>query len=461
MSSFKRTLTGLPLRIFGRDPQHLWRRYAFAVIFVVLSLFFSNLAPKASLTAVEGNAEIIHVAGRQGALSQKIFYLTELVSVETTINEKTHGYLRSTISEFEDTQKRLSLIRQQRLEKKPNEEFSKLNQKLDRDVAAFITSARGFEDSVPGLSNSIKPSNNLRVWPDRLFEELDAAAKQDEIYVLGKVRHANLIANAALILALLILILEALFIFLPGHRLIIKFLEDREKNEAKITAQNEEMQQFTYTASHDLRGPLRAMENLTKFMEEDILEENFSEVPVQMTLLRSRISRMNNLLSDMLAFSKIGKGRLELSTFDMGEALHEVVGWIDVPDGFTIKLDPALPTVTASISAVQQVFLNLLNNAVKHHDKDVGHIEVKYRDAGDNHIFIVSDDGPGIPEEYREYIFKPFTRLETRDKVEGSGIGLAITKKFLAAGKATLTVLDTGQPRGTSFQITQPKKPFG
>jgi len=170
---------------------------------------------------------------------------------------------------------------------------------------------------------------------------------------------------------------------------------------------------------------------------------------------------MNNLLSDMLAFSKIGKGRLELSTFDMGEALHEVVGWIDVPDGFTIKLDPALPTVTASISAVQQVFLNLLNNAVKHHDKDVGHIEVKYRDAGDNHIFVVSDDGPGIPEEYREYIFKPFTRLATRDKVEGSGIGLAITKKFLAAGKATLTVLDTGQPRGTSFQITQPKKPFG
>ena len=393
-------------------------------------------------------------------LSQRILYFAELAVSETTNNEETHTKLRSAVSEFEAAQSYLSGLRAERLAKNPDAQKSELNRLLDEHAASFLASAKALDISNAGSQNRVRISDELHVWPDKLLAELNDAVKRDEQYVVGKVQNVHKIANATLTLAFIILALEGLLIFLPGHRMIVNFLDEREKYEAKIKLQNEEMQHFTYTASHDLRGPLRAMENLAGWMEEDIEKEDFSDTPKHMTLLKSRIARMNSLLSDMLAFSKIGKSKLELTTFDMGEALTEVVGWIDVPDGFTIKLDPNLPTVTASISAVQQVFLNLMNNAVKHHDKDVGHVEVKYRDAGDDHIFTVSDDGPGIPEEYREYIFKPFSRLNTRDEVEGSGIGLAITQKYLAAGKATLTVLDTGAPRGTSFQITQPKKPL-
>ena len=324
-----------------------------------------------------------------------------------------------------------------------------------------MASAKTFEATDIDSKTRTKPSLNLRVWPDRLLEELNAAVKRDESYVIGKVQYVNVIANACLILALVILALEAILIFLPGHRLIIKFLEEREKYEAKILSQNEEMQHFTYIASHDLRAPLRGMENLAQFMEEDISREDFSETPKQMKLMRSRISRMNRLLSDMLAFSKIGTGTQEITTFNMREALEIVVGWIEKPDTFQIQLDANLPTLTAPISAVQQIFLNLLNNAVKHHDKQVGRVAVIYRDAGDAHVFQVADDGPGIPAEYRDYIFKAFNRLNPRDAVEGSGIGLAITQKFVASIGGTIKVLDTEAPRGTTFEVRMPKSELG
>jgi len=457
MSTLRQKWNALTLGIFGRDPRHLWRRYAVAVLFVALSLFFSNLAPKATLNTVQANAEIINTAGRQRMLSQRILYLSELIATDITIDEETHSKLRSSISEFETAQKRLSSVRKARLKANPDKQQSLLNQAVDDNVAVLVASATAFEAADLKSKAAVKPSNDLNVWPDKILNQLDAAVRRDEKYVVEKVQYVNFIADACLILALLILLMEAIFIFLPGHRLIVKFLKDQEDYETKITSQNEELQHFTYVASHDLRSPLRGIENLTRFVEQDMAREDYAEIPTHMTLLRSRISRMNRLLSDMLAFSKIGKGSAEVTTFDLGDALEEVVDWIDIPDGFSIKLPPDLPTLTAPISAVQQIFLNLLNNAVKHHDKQAGLAEVKYHNAGDAHVFVVADDGPGIPAEYREYIFQAFNRLNPRDAVEGSGIGLAITQKFVASVGGKIRVLDTDAPRGTSFEVTLPK----
>jgi signal transduction histidine kinase len=105
---------------------------------------------------------------------------------------------------------------------------------------------------------------------------------------------------------------------------------------------------------------------------------------------------------------------------------------------------------------VQQILLNLIDNAIKHHDKAQGHIEVTVDDAGDFLVFAVSDDGPGIPEEHQQHVLEMFKTLKSRDRVEGSGMGLAMVKKHVELAGGALT-LQSREGAGSRFQFTWPK----
>lgn len=460
MPDLNRAWNGLKARIFGKDPRHLWRRYFIAILFVALSLLFSNFAPKASLDAVEANAEIIDVAGRQRMLSQRILFLSALAASEIGSDETSHEDLKAAITEFEASQNDLANVRRAWREKAPDSGSAELDQNLDESVAEFVTLAREIESQAINEDGRPKLNRLIEIGSNDLLRDLDAAVQRDEKFLLSKVRYVETIANICLILALLILFFEVIFIYLPAHRLILGFLSEREKFEEKLTLKNEELEHFTYVAAHDLRGPLRGMENLTGWIEEDVERNDLSETPSHIALLKTRISRMNNLLTDMLAFAKIGKAKSEKTTFELKDAINEVVQWVDVPDEFTIHLDPSLPKLTAPMSSLQQIFFNVINNAVKHHDRDKGQIDIIYRPDKTSHIFIIADDGPGIPSEYRDYIFKPFNRLAARDEVEGSGIGLSITQKLVESLGGTIH-LDRPQSesdRGTAFRIILPKQ---
>src|SRR5690606_3680013 len=149
-----------------------------------------------------------------------------------------------------------------------------------------------------------------------------------------------------------------------------------------------------------------------------------------MRLLQKRVRRMEALIDGILAYSRAGR-RLAPEAVDTGELAREVVELLVPAAGANIEVPADLPTLRAQRVPLQQVFLNLIGNALKHGQAwrpDVV-VRVQWRDADDAVEFAVTDNGPGIPPEYQKRIWGLFQTLEARDKVEGTGIGLAVVKK--------------------------------
>lgn len=233
---------------------------------------------------------------------------------------------------------------------------------------------------------------------------------------------------------------------------------DQEKLIKKLEFSNQELDNFAYVASHDLKAPLRVIDNASKWLEEDLQKHLNDETRESMNLLRNRVRRMEKLLDDLLEYSRIGKTDDENFKVKVnGDALiADILQLLSPPPNFKISIDPSLQNVIVNRMPLQQILLNLINNAIKHHDKDNGHIEISSTENPENYIFTIKDDGPGIPAKFHKQIFKMFQTLKPRDQVEGSGMGLAMVYKNIEiyGGKITLESM-VGQ--GTIFHVTWPK----
>ncbi|MGB9151718.1 MAG: PAS domain S-box protein [Alphaproteobacteria bacterium] len=221
---------------------------------------------------------------------------------------------------------------------------------------------------------------------------------------------------------------------------------------------NLELDAFAFAASHDLKAPLRVIHNASKWIEEDLAENLTGEVRENMTLLRSRVQRMDKLLDDLLAYSRIGRETDDRQAEEIsGAALMENIhGLIAPPEGFIVDSCITLAGIQVFRMPLQQILINLISNAIKHHDKKEGRIEISVEDLGAKFRFSVKDDGPGIPVEYHEKIFKMFQTLKPRDQVEGSGMGLALVRKHveMAGGEVKLK---SAIGQGSTFTFTWPK----
>ena len=126
------------------------------------------------------------------------------------------------------------------------------------------------------------------------------------------------------------------------------------------------------------------------------------------------------------------------------------------PGAFSVKVKPGFASVLCYRMPLQQIFLNLIGNAIKHHHRKDGLIEVTVEKTETHYLFAVKDDGPGIPAEYQEQIFQLFQTLKPRDQVEGSGMGLAMARKYIEACGGKLTV-ESSVGKGSTFRFTWPK----
>jgi signal transduction histidine kinase len=127
------------------------------------------------------------------------------------------------------------------------------------------------------------------------------------------------------------------------------------------------------------------------------------------------------------------------------------------PEGFTVNVSPNFADIRVFRMPLQQILMNLVSNAVKHHDKKTGHIDAIVEDFDAHYAFTVKDDGPGIPAQFHDQIFGMFQTLKPRDQVEGSGMGLAMVRKNIDIFGGTLD-LDSGEGRGSIFRFTWPKQ---
>lgn len=222
----------------------------------------------------------------------------------------------------------------------------------------------------------------------------------------------------------------------------------------KLSERNEDLNAFGYIVSHDLKAPLRAIANLSEWIEEDLnyrLLENDRE---QFQLLRQRVKRMDALIDGLLQYSRLGRLELEIETVDVAQLLAETIDSLPIPLGFEIEILPPLPTLTTKRILLSQVFANLLSNAIKHHDRADGRVEISAEDLGDRYRFAIADDGPGIPAgAARERIFEIFQTLKPSVSSANTGIGLALVKKIVESEGGQIWV-DADRSAGACFYFT-------
>lgn len=230
------------------------------------------------------------------------------------------------------------------------------------------------------------------------------------------------------------------------------------KTNTMIEDRNRELDKFAYVASHDLKAPLRAIANLSEWIEEDLTGEIPAENQRQLQLLRGRVHRMEALINGLLDYSRVGRTQVATEMVDVAALLADIIDLLDPPAGFTITVAPDMPTFKTKRLLLSQVFSNLLSNAVKHHGSSTGEITVSVEEQGKFYTFAVSDDGQGIAPEYHEKIFTIFQTLEARDVTENTGVGLSIVRKIIESEGGTIAV-DSQVGRGTTFRFTWLKQP--
>ncbi len=230
-----------------------------------------------------------------------------------------------------------------------------------------------------------------------------------------------------------------------------------EKYTRELESANNDLDHFVYVASHDLKAPLRGIDNLACWIQEDIKDQITPDIANSFDSLRGRVSRMETLLADILSFARAGKQLSSPERINTGEVIDEVTSWVKVPKSFTIKHDTSFPDIITVRSVFEHICLNLISNAVKHHDRDNGQILLACYDRIDYFEFTIIDDGPGIPKEYHNYVFEIFKKLRARDAVEGSGIGLAIVKKMVESIGGSIWIKQNKNNSGTAFHFSIPK----
>ena len=234
--------------------------------------------------------------------------------------------------------------------------------------------------------------------------------------------------------------------------------EKREKLLNQLAQANAELKDFAYIVSHDLKAPLRAISSLSSWISEDYEDKFDEEGKQQFALLKGRVNRMSELITGILNYSKIGRVNTEIYQVNLQTLVEEIQDMLVVGTEVEIHIPKSLPTVSYNKVSAQQIFQNLMSNAIKYNDKEICEIEIGFSHGTHHHTFWVKDNGPGIDEKYHDKIFKIFQTLRPRDEVEATGVGLSIVKKTLNLFGGNIWIEST-VGEGTSFLFTIPHEP--
>lgn len=236
--------------------------------------------------------------------------------------------------------------------------------------------------------------------------------------------------------------------------------EEAVENKAQELARsNEELERFAYVASHDLRAPLRAIDNLANWLAEDEGETLSEQGHTYLQKLQGRVRRMEAMVEDLLEYSRAGRMRHEPTQVDTRALVQAIVDDLSPPRGFTVTADESLPQFTTERVPLETVLRNLIGNAVKHHEHPgEGQVTVRATQRGQWVEFTVFDNGPGIEGQYQERVFQLFQTLKPRDEVEGSGMGLAVVKKIVESRGGSVWV-ESALGEGAAFHFSWPQTP--
>jgi PAS domain S-box-containing protein len=237
-----------------------------------------------------------------------------------------------------------------------------------------------------------------------------------------------------------------------------KQMEERQSQlMEKVKKTNDELNDFAYVVSHDLKTPLRGIKTLADWMVSDYSDKLDQNGKEQMKMLTTRVDKMYNLIDGVLKYSRIGREKENVETVDLNELVIEAVDMTSPPENIEITIQNKLPVVECDKTRISQVFQNLLSNAVKFMDKPKGFIKIGCFEEEGFWKFSISDNGPGIEEKDFERIFKIFQTVSKNNSFESTGVGLTVVKKIVELYGGRIWI-ESKVGEGSTFFFTFPKK---
>jgi signal transduction histidine kinase len=285
------------------------------------------------------------------------------------------------------------------------------------------------EDKINGLIG-IGKKENLRSYTAKDIELLEKMGRQLGVTINNSLHHEDIMEKEIL-----------------------------EYQKQALEETNKELDDFTYTVSHDLKEPLRAIDAFSKYVMDDYQDKIGEEGRHYLERVRANAERMKKLIEDLLEISRIKRKGSTIEEVDTEEIMAEVKMRLEYAinqKSVEVIIKDKLPRIFCDRVRLTEVFLNLISNAIKYNNKPKPIIEVGYNNKEDFHEFYVKDNGIGIQEEYFDKIFEIFQRLGKREDTEGTGAGLTIVKTIIQMHKGKIW-LESKLGEGTTFYFTVPK----
>lgn len=225
-----------------------------------------------------------------------------------------------------------------------------------------------------------------------------------------------------------------------------------EKSVRSLEASNEQLESFTYVISHDLKAPLRAISNLSEWIEEDLSDDIENETKEHLNMLRGRVERLNNLIDGVLEYSRAARLTRDVEPVNVNELVEQVAFELGVKD--FVQIPSSLPSVLTNEEMLKKVFYHLIKNAV-HFSSNNPRVSITSVTGDGVYAFTIKDNGIGIAKESQEKIFEIFHTLQSKDKEDTKGVGLAIVHRILNDINGSISVKSELE-KGSEFTFIWP-----
>lgn len=219
---------------------------------------------------------------------------------------------------------------------------------------------------------------------------------------------------------------------------------------------NKEYNDFTYVISHDLHAPLRAIRNISEWIEEDLGGSIGKDTQDNLKLLRGRVGRLEALIDGVLQYSRIQRIKSPSQLVDLSSLLGKIVSSLDKPKEFSVFFQTNMPKINTFKEKIEQVLFHLIKNSVQFRSSDEGFVRVLVSEETKFYHFTLADNGQGIAPEYQKKVFEIFQTLSSKSKIESVGIGLTLVKKIIETVGGEIK-LESKLGEGCTFHFWWPK----